>query len=75
MSELPQIDPAKIAQRLVTKNGELTYQVTQLEVLAEALRDQRDNAEATVAELTQKLAAAESQTPVADIPSLPPEKG
>lgn len=72
MSELPQIDPAKIAQKLINKNGELTYQVTQLEVLAEALRDERDKAVNQVAELEQKLA---SSAPVADITSLPPEKG
>ncbi len=72
MSELPQIDPAKVAQKLIAKNGELTYQVTQLEVLAEALRDQRDASDKRVAELEQRLASA---APVADITSLPPERG
>lgn len=51
MTALPQIDPAQVAQKLLTKNNELTYQVTQLEVLAEALRDERDAARAKVAEL------------------------
>lgn len=67
MSELPQIDPAKVAQKLLSKNSDLTYQVTQLEVLAEALRDQRDEALKKVDELEAKSA----DTPVADISSLP----
>lgn len=51
MTALPQIDPAQVAQKLLGKNSELTYQVSQLEVLAEALRDERDVARTKVAEL------------------------
>lgn len=51
MTALPQIDPAQVAQKLLSKNSELTFQVTQLEVLAEALRDERDAARTKVAEL------------------------
>lgn len=74
MSALPQIDPAKVAQKLITKNGELAYQVAQLEVLAEALRDERDEAVARAAELGEKL-ATHTQEPVVDISSLPPVEG
>lgn len=69
MSELPQIDPKKVAQKLISKNGDLTYQVTTLEVLAEALRDERDEAVNRVAELEEEL--ARRNEPVADISSLP----
>jgi hypothetical protein len=72
MSELPQIDPAKVAQKLISKNGDLTYQVTTLEVLAEALRDERDEAINRVTELEQELASRAE--PVADISSLPAER-
>jgi hypothetical protein len=73
MSELPTIDPLKVAQRTAQKRlEELTqskFNETQLEVLAEALRDERDEAVGKVAELTAKLEAAGSQ--VEDITSLP----
>lgn len=70
MSELPQIDPVRVAHKLITKNGELTYQVTQLEVLAEALRDERDERDVKIAKLEQQLSAAE-QSPVVSITSPP----
>ena len=71
MSELPQIDTAKVTQKLITKNSELTYQVTQLEVLAEALRDQRDEATGRILELEQKIEDWDAPHAVADITSLP----
>jgi hypothetical protein len=59
MSNLPQIDPAKLAQKLATKNAEQSYQLVQLEVLAEALRDERDEA---LQKLEEALAAKTSAT-------------
>jgi outer membrane murein-binding lipoprotein Lpp len=44
MSELPAIDPKAVINRLSSKVADLTSQVTQLELLAEALRDERDEA-------------------------------
>lgn len=48
MSELPTIDPLKVATReaekLRTRITEASYRETQLEILAETLRDQRDAA-------------------------------
>lgn len=53
MSDLPQIDQQKVAERLAAKQNvaiqelteklnEANYREAQLEILAEALRDQRD---------------------------------
>jgi hypothetical protein len=74
MSELPQIDPLKVAQREVAKLSadlaEYRTRETQLEILAEALRDQRDEALAGLQELRDKLDVPE----VHDIASLPSEK-
>lgn len=44
MSSLPEIDHSKVSQRLASKVSESTLHVFQLEVLAEALRDERDTA-------------------------------
>lgn len=77
MSTLPEIDPLKVAQKDAAKlENELRAsrnRESQLETLAEALRDQRDERDARIAELEQQL--ADSETPVADITSLPPTKG
>jgi predicted metal-binding transcription factor (methanogenesis marker protein 9) len=66
MSELPTIDPLKVAKREADKLrvllADATYRETQLEVLAEALRDERDEA---------RKALEEAQNPVQDITSLP----
>lgn len=55
MSELPVIDELKAAHREIGKLREQVVSATtresQLEILAEALRDQRDEALAKVAEL------------------------
>lgn len=73
MSELPQIDPVKIAHKTIakleaqlseTRNSEST-----LETLAEALRDERDEAREKLREAEQKLSE-----PVHDITSLPDGK-
>lgn len=64
MSNLPEINPNILVKKLVAKNSDLSFQVLQLETLAELLRDERD-------ELQQKLDEA---YPVTDISSLPPEK-
>lgn len=68
MSQLPQIDPAKVTQKILAVNNDLTYQVTQLEVLAEALRDERDEAYGRISELESQLEQA--QAPVHDITTL-----
>jgi hypothetical protein len=79
MSELPTIDPLKVAQReaskLATQLRESLNRETQLEILAEALRDQRDEAVRALDEAHAKLEALESEAPaVADITTLPPNK-
>lgn len=56
MSELPTIDPNKVAQKLLSTISELTYSKVQLEVLAESLRDERDVANRRVAELNVEVA-------------------
>lgn len=73
MLELPQIDPAKILERdnlkLEADNREYRKQITHLELLAEALRDQRDAA----LEENERLQAAlenSSGEAVPDISSL-----
>jgi hypothetical protein len=50
MSQLPEVDMRTVAQRLSLKLSDQIFQTTQLEVLAEALRDERDSA---LSELTQ----------------------
>lgn len=42
MSELPYIEFEKVSARLSAKLSDVIYQNSQLEVLAEALRDERD---------------------------------
>lgn len=70
LSELPQIDPLKVAHKDIIKlEAEVKAsrnRESQLETLAEALRDQRDEFEKQLAE-----ARAERTEPVADISSLP----
>ena len=78
MSQLPKIDQLKVQQRI---NEKLTAELAQakkisasnessLELLAEALRDERDEAVAKVAELEKRL-----NTSVPDITSLPDAQG
>ncbi len=43
MSDLPQIDQGAVIQRLSAQIAGLTTQVASLEVLAEALRDERNS--------------------------------
>lgn len=66
MSELPTIDPLKVAKReadkLRTQLADANYRETQLEILAEALRDERDEAREALAKATE---------PVYDISTLP----
>jgi len=57
MSELPQIDPKVLIRKLLSKNSDLNLEVTQLETLAEALRDQRDQLQG---ELDQALGDLET---------------
>lgn len=56
MSSLPEIDHAKVSQRLASKSSETTLQLFQLEVLAEALRDERDIARADAQRLESEKA-------------------
>lgn len=48
MTNLPEIDPAKVSEHLInkiaTENLELRKQIVSLELLATALRDERDEA-------------------------------
>jgi hypothetical protein len=71
MSTLPAIDPLKVAERKIQKlSAELAESKdieTRLEILAEALRDERDEARAKAAELE---AAAVRPEQVEDITSL-----
>jgi len=66
MSEIPAIDELKVAKREAEKLrrqvAEASFRETQLEVLAEALRDERDEA---------RRALAAVQEPVHDITTLP----
>jgi len=76
MSELPTIDPLKVAKReaekLRSQVADSSFRETQLEVLAEALRDERDEAVQQRDEALEKLNSV--QAPVPDITSLPSEK-
>lgn len=73
MSELPQIDPLKAATReiakLATEVDGYRKRESQLEILAEAIRDQRDEALEALEELRSKLQQANPD--VHDITSLP----
>lgn len=77
MSELPTIDPLKVAQRSAQKYrselAESKDMVTQLEILAEALRDERDEAVEKLGTANARIAELEAspQVPVEDITSLP----
>lgn len=57
MSNLPQIDYRKVAERLSAENGSLALSKVTLEILAEELRTERDNALAACANLRQQLSA------------------
>lgn len=73
MSELPTIDPLKVAKReaekLRSQVAEASYRETQLEVLAEALRDERDEFEKKLNEALAKVSEAPAE--VHDITSVP----
>ena len=73
MSNLPQLDPSKILERenlkLEAENKELKKRETHIELLAEALRDQRDEALEEVTRLQTLLNEADGE-PVQDITSL-----
>jgi len=70
MSELPQIDSLKVAEKDIQKLESLLKQSRRnestLETLAEALRDERDEVREKLAEAERKLSE-----PVHDITSLP----
>ena len=51
MTDLPEIDYKKVAHKLAAKNTEALLQIAQLEVLAEALRDERNSAQAELEKL------------------------
>lgn len=59
MSELPQIDQQQVINKLLKKfagsTADLTLQVSQLEALSEALRDERDTYKKECAQLTEQL--------------------
>lgn len=75
MSDLPQIDPLKVAKReadkLRSQVAEASYRETQLEVLAEALRDERDEFESKLTEALDKITQLQTAAPVEDISTLP----
>lgn len=72
MSELPQIDPLKVAQKDIAKlEAEVRAsrnRESQLETLAEALRDQRDEA---LAKLEESYTAKQPEEPAQNITTLP----
>lgn len=72
MSELPQIDPLKIAHKTIQKLevalAESRNNESTLETLAEALRDERDELQRQIDEAGSQKAVKE---PVQDITSLP----
>lgn len=55
MSELPPINHEKVSARLANRLAESILQNTQLEVLAEAIRDQRDSSTQTQQLLQQTV--------------------
>lgn len=72
MSELPQIDPIKVAQKDIAKlEAEVRAsrnRESQLEALAEALRDQRDEA---LSKLEDAGTAKQATEPAQNITTLP----
>jgi hypothetical protein len=60
MSNLPEINYQKVAQRMGAELGALTFTKTTLEILAENLRDERDAALLRCAELESQLTAAKA---------------
>lgn len=69
MNDLPQIDPSKVTESVSKKLSliisDLTGQVATLELLATALRDERDVERTTASELKQELEKLrESSTPL-----------
>lgn len=66
MTNLPEIDPAKVSDHLInkiaTENLELRKQIVSLELLATALRDERDEAR-------NDLATRDSRDLVGDVVS------
>jgi len=79
MSALPTIDPLKVAQRSIQKLEaglkESQNNETHLEILAEALRDERDELDTKLTEALSKLAGLETTaldpTQVENITTLP----
>lgn len=71
MSELPVIDATKLAKKIMSEVSELTYQKFQLELLAESLRDERDQArndrDQARKELSQLLTQISESTPTAPV--------
>lgn len=64
MSELPAINHEKVAARLATRLADCLLQNTQLEALAESLRDERDAAMQNYRGIQGRLdAALENKTP------------
>lgn len=61
MSTLPSIDPNKVSQRLLTKASEYLLQTIQLEILAEALRDERDGYQSELSEARDRVRELEQQ--------------
>jgi len=51
MSQLPEIDYNKVSQKLAAKYSEASFQIAQLESLAEQFRDERDVAQNDAAQL------------------------
>ena len=57
MTSLPDIDHQKVANKLALKLAESLLQSTQLEVLAESIRDERDSATAERDNLKSQIPA------------------
>jgi len=51
MNDLPTIDAQAVINRMAEKNAELTTQLASMEVLCEALRNERNQLRARVSEL------------------------
>lgn len=58
MSQLPPIDYQKVAQRLSQELATTTLAKSSLEILAEALRSERDNARAQLEDYKSKFDSA-----------------
>ena len=63
MSELPAINHEKVSGRLASKLAESILQSAQLEVLAEALRDERDIATQNQQSLQRTIEELQSKAP------------